>query len=246
MPPAVEPAQPNEGSATARPVEVSTAVLPNEAHTTQLVKAPVTTQLNETSRASISASSNTSPINTLGMKERDSYTHHPSGTTTAGGGHPIPPAPGPNPPSSHPSQEGAMVTSRTPIPTCEPDTGVWRSQPAVSGTDAGSRMTSKAQHGHVNSNDKRCVCYVHPIDVQVVVLHVCSACSHVCNRITAAIVVAEETEAIQYSSTEYLYSYMCSRIPSSSNAALHAHCVTILKLYWHQPITMGYFQLSTH
>lgn len=167
-PAAVEATRPNEASITAHQVEVSTAVLTNEAHTnsTQSVKASVTTKLNETSVANeVSTSAQpvkvSSDIVTVDMKEGGSYTYHPSGTTTASGDHPTPPSPGPgssffNPPSSRPAQQGVTITPHAPIPTCAPNTAVWRPQPAASGTDDGSRTTGKMYHP---SHD-RCVHYI--------------------------------------------------------------------------------------
>lgn len=167
-PAAVEVTRPNEASIAAHPVEASTAVLTNEAHTssTQPVKASLTTQLNETSVAN-EVSTSAQPVKvssdniTVGMKEGGSYIHHPSGTTTASGDHPIPPTLGPgsssfNPPSSRPAQEGATITPHAPIPTCAPDTAAWRPWPAANGTDGG-RMTSKMHH---YSYDRRCVDYI--------------------------------------------------------------------------------------
>lgn len=168
----MEATQPNEASITAHLVEVSTAVLPNEAGTTQTVKAPLTTQLNETSVAN-EASTSAQPAKassdsiTVGMKEGGNYSHHPPCTTIASGDHPIPPTPGPGSSalSCRPAQDDATITPHAPIPTCVPDTAVWRPQPAVSGTDDGSRMTSKMHH---HGHDKRCA---HYILLRCVVLH---------------------------------------------------------------------------
>lgn len=153
--------QPNIAAIKVHPAIASTAALPNGTCTTQPVKASVTTQLKEAAKPNEAVtsppakSSNSTPINSPDVKEKDSCTHrlfsvHPD---------PVPRVPVPSSfhsPSSHPSQKDTVVTRHVPIPTCVPDTGEGGTQPSASDADAEVwNVMMSRHHGDVYFNDKR-------------------------------------------------------------------------------------------